>query len=187
MKPQSDLECRLQRMERTNRRMCATLCAIVATLGLCTMLGITTVEDPKELIARRFVLVDTEGRTLAVLGPSVSGGGRLELFVASSPWAPVVSASAETDGGHYRLDKPVETAIEALGRAGRGSIEMSATAQSNSLMFYWNNDAPFAGLGARAAGGWAYWAMPNPYSSFRIDPKKGGFSASMEQLQPAAP
>jgi hypothetical protein len=73
-----DIEARLHKVRRQNKRLGQALVAVLVIAAACLTMG-ATVQPPETVQARRLVLVDGNGKVRAVLGPSFDGGACLSL------------------------------------------------------------------------------------------------------------
>ena len=117
--PQKDtVTQRLERLERELRRWKGLGSAAVVVLGLVILLGATGAKVPDEIRAKRFVLVDEDGKQRAVLGsgevphevlPSLPGkkpfATGLTLFDTEKKLRAGVYLTADDDSRFIAYDK----------------------------------------------------------------------------------
>ena len=63
-----DLHARMERLERENKRLKLIGGAVLLLFGVCLMLGFAPADNPQEIKAERFLVIDKDGKTRAVLG-----------------------------------------------------------------------------------------------------------------------
>jgi hypothetical protein len=180
---------RLERVERENRRWKIVGCATLLLLGVALLMAATTSRVPDEIRARRFALIDKNGKQRAVLGTSEASqemfsmpgeslhGGGLTIFDSNGRLRAAMYVTAEGDAKFIAYDKTeqalarfgvLDSGAATLGLGGldgkdRASIEVSGNAPA--LVFRDDSRRQRVVL-----GGFTLWPVPGE----RIDVSKPG-------------
>lgn len=111
---------RLDRLERSNRRLHAMLGLTLGTILVGLMLGVTRPHQPEVIQAQRLEIVDDQGQVLVMLG-SLSGGG---VLTVSHPAGASARLHAQERAGEFAFFNQQQTSINlSAGLDGRGTIE----------------------------------------------------------------
>ena len=116
-----DLQLRIERLERSNRRLKRVAAAVLLAAGAAVAMGQASPEKPKTLSAASFVVVDDEGRQRAVLG--MEDGAPVFVF-SNSAGREVVRLEVPTVGERaamYLID-PVERSRLELAMTMNGPV-----------------------------------------------------------------